>query len=134
MVKNEHFRKLLIQLLYSVEVIKIGFIEHFLKIEALLLERKAKFFCYAKYIIENDAFMAYKTILIQNAKIVRTGAGGGHSYLSGECEYEGKKTSVAALMVNKVEEAKLSEGDVIVKYSRHDYTQGAGLLLSECTI
>ena len=78
--------------------------------------------------------MTYKTVLIQNAKIVRTGAGGGHSYLSGECEYEGKKTSVTALMANKVEEDKLSEGEVVVKYSSHDYTQGAGLLLSGCTI
>ncbi|HYW08738.1 MAG TPA: hypothetical protein VE913_17380 [Longimicrobium sp.] len=71
---------------------------------------------------------------IRRASVVGTGVDGGHAYLQGECEYEGRRVSVAALMESKAEEADLRDGDVVVQYSSANYTPGAGLLLGGCRL
>lgn len=69
-------------------------------------------------------------ITILNAKVSRTGAEGGHSYLKGECDYHGKTVAISAIMVDKAEEAQLQDGIQTVTYEASDYTHGVGLLLS----
>lgn len=73
-------------------------------------------------------------IQIYSASVLRTGADGGHSYLKGMCFYKGKNELVTALMTDKAEEAKLTDGEFLVSYETSQFTQGAGLLLSGCTI
>jgi hypothetical protein len=78
--------------------------------------------------------MHLQEMKIQRAHVVRTGVDGGHAYLQGECEYEGQRVFVAALMESKAEEANLRDGDLVVQYSSAKYTPGAGLLLGGCRL
>ena len=78
--------------------------------------------------------MSLQRFVISDARILCSGADGGHRYLVGHCDWSGDLVDVAVLMRDKSEETKLTEGTVIVNAIVSDYTPGAGLLLYRAEI
>lgn len=78
--------------------------------------------------------MAKQRILITHASVQSSGADGGHSYLSGRCEWLGRDVAVTVLMADRLEESRLVDGETWIISSRFEYTGGAGLLVSEARL
>lgn len=70
---------------------------------------------------------------VDSPKKSATGFGGGHLYLSGTANWDGRKTPVFVFLKNEDEEKKVEvtviDGPLFFDAQRHDFVEGHGLSL-----
>ena len=79
-----------------------------------------------------------ENLTVHSPQISSIGFGGGHAYLTGEADWEGKRTPVFVFLKDKKEEDKLEDimitDTIYCNAESHDYVEGHGLSLHQGTI